>query len=114
MTHAIDASAFADMRSEMGEIFNEVISAYLEYMPEQLSKLAAAIDNKNAETTFSVAHTIKGSSCSIGALGLAKVAEEIELLGRSGTTDDAAPLYAELKICLAEATSFLKQELEGS
>jgi len=115
MTHAaMDASAFAEMRSEMGEIFGEVARTYMEYMPEQLVKLGVAIDSANTEETFNIAHTIKSSSSSIGALGLAKTAEEIELLGRNGTTEGAAPLYAELKIRLADVISFLKQELANS
>lgn len=108
----MDMRAYNEMKSVMGDVLKELIETFLEYMPGQLDDLNNAIDKNDAELVFSVAHRIKSSSNSIGALGLAETAETLELIGRAGNTDGASSHLSTLSEQLTEVSAFLKKELE--
>lgn len=108
---AIDMRAYNEMKGVMGEVLFELIETFLDYMPGQLVDLNNAISNDDAELVFSIAHRLKSSSNSIGALGMAETAETIELIGRAGKTDGCDAHFSMLNEQLAEVMAFLKQEL---
>ncbi len=107
----IDAATFAEIKALMGDTFNDVISLTLGALPQQLELLEQAINNKDAEQIFNVAHRIKSSSGTIGALGLAKNTEQIELIGRSGSADIPTALLQTLHSSIQEIIHQLKKEL---
>ena len=107
---AVDQAAYAAMKTTMGEIFTSVIDAFLDYVPTQMAGLDAAIQQADCETIFNCAHSIKSSSSSIGALGLASTAEQIEQLGRKGISAGTEQLYQLLQQQFSEAAEFLKAE----
>lgn len=108
---AIDAATFAEIKALMGDTFNDVLRLTLEALPQQLELLEQAINNKDAEQIFNVAHRIKSSSGTIGALGLAKNTEQIELIGRSGSADIPPALLQALHSSIQEIMYQLKKEL---
>jgi len=109
----MDMRAYKEMKGVMGDVLKELIETFIDYMPGQLNDLNNAIDTNDADQVFSIAHRIKSSSNSIGALGLAETAEAIELIGRAGKTDGANSHFSTLSEQLAEVNVFLKQELEA-
>ena len=111
--NAMDMRAYKEMKSVMGEVLKELIETFIDYMPEQLDDLNNAIEKENAELVFGIAHRIKSSSNSIGALGLAETAETIELIGRAGKTEGALEHFSILGKQLTEVITFLKQELKA-
>ena len=108
---AIDMRAYNEVKGVMGDILKELIETLLDYMPGQLEDLNNAISSDDAEQVFSIAHRIKSSCNSIGALGLAEIAEAIELIGRAGKTEGADTHFSKLGEQMVEATDFLKREL---
>jgi len=108
----MDLAAYAAMKNTMGEIFNEVIAAFLDYVPKQIDKLDTAIQQADCENMFASAHAIKSSCSSIGALGVASTAEQIEKLGRSNTSTGADQHYQILLQQFSDAVEFLKQDSE--
>jgi len=110
---AMDASAFAEVKALLGDSFKEVLSITLETLPQQLTLLEQAIKQNNAENIFSVAHRIKSSSGTMGALGLAQKAETIELVARAGSADISEQAHQALQTSSAEVITILKQELSG-
>lgn len=110
---AMDMRAYKEMKGVMGEVLKELIETFIDYMPGQLDDLNNAIEKGNAELVFGIAHRIKSSSNSIGALGLAETAEAIELIGRAGKTEGALKHFSMLSEQLTEATTFLKQEIKS-
>jgi len=110
---AMDMRAYKEMKGVMGEVLKELIETFIEYMPGQLEDLKNAIEKHDTELVFGIAHRVKSSSNSIGALGLAETAETIELLGRAGKADGALEHFSVLGEQLAEATTFLEQELKS-
>lgn len=105
--------AYAEVKNIMGEVLKELIETFVDYMPTQLDDLKKAIDNKDASLIFGIAHRIKSSCNSLGALGPAETAQIIELLGRDNTTDTADQHFSELTLQVNKAIEFLKKELEG-
>ena len=70
-----------------------------------------AIKNQDTDILFNIAHKMKSTCGSIGAFGLAEKAEAIELIGRSGSTQDANEAFTELQSSLEEVLSILKKEI---
>ncbi len=110
---AMDMRAYKEMKGVMGEVLKELIETFIEYMPGQLDDLKNAIENSDTELMFGIAHRVKSSSNSIGALGLAETAETIELLGRAGKTDGSLEHFSVLAEQLTEVTTFLEKELKS-
>jgi HPt (histidine-containing phosphotransfer) domain-containing protein len=110
---AMDMRAYKEMKGVMGEVLKELIETFIDYMPGQLDDLNDAINKGDADLVFGIAHRIKSSSNSIGALGLAETAETIELIGRSGKTKGTDTHFTMLNDQLNEVMTFLKQELES-
>ena len=109
----MDMRAYAEVKSIMGEVLKELIETFIDYMPSQLDDLNKAIENKDASLMFGIAHRIKSSCNSLGALGPAETAETIELLGRENSTEKADEYFSDLTIQVNRAIDFLKKELEG-
>ncbi len=112
MEQAIKMEALDELRSLMGDSLDEVLQTFIDYLPGQIDELSKAIINDDAESVFNTAHRMKSSSSSIGALGLAHTAEQIELIGRSGTTDGTAELLEKLKGLYADAETLLREQLK--
>ena len=112
MEEAINSEALDELRSLMGESLNEVLQTFIDYVPDQINELSTAVFNNDADGVFNLAHKMKSSSSSIGALGLAHTAEQIELIGRGGSTEGAAELLEQLKGMYSDAEVLLREELK--
>jgi two-component system sensor histidine kinase/response regulator len=112
MEEAINSEALDELRSLMGESLDEVLQTFIDYVPDQINELSKAVFNNDADGVFNLAHKMKSSSSSIGALGLAHTAEQIELIGRAGSTEGAAELLEQLKGMYSDAEDILREELK--
>lgn len=110
---ALDLRAYQEMKEIMEEVLPELLTTFIEYMPGQLNDLNQAIDDNNPDLLFGIAHRMKSSCNSLGVLGLAKIAESIEMLGRAGSTEGAREKSAELEAQLTEVMDFFKEELRA-
>lgn len=110
----MDMEAYAELKAILGDTLKEVILMYLETMPEMLDALNAQIQNKDANQVFEIAHRIKSSSSSIGAMGVANAAEIIEQTGREGSTEMTSTHLEELKQRYDDTTPFLSHEIRAS
>jgi HPt (histidine-containing phosphotransfer) domain-containing protein len=97
----IDPAAIANLRDlspdDGQEFLRELIGVYLEDTPLRLVELEQAMARQDALTLSKAAHTIKGSSSNFGATRLSKLAQEIELQGKSGNLAATAPLCVRLR-----------------
>ena len=106
---AINMDAYEAIKGVMGEIFSDVITTFLDYIPGQISKLGDAIEREDSTEIFHLAHSIKSSCGSIGALGLAETAATIEQLGRNSDTADVPRHFEKLQEQFQSAAEFLQQ-----
>lgn len=109
----IDINAYSEMKEIMEEVLPELLKTFLDYMPGQLNDLNNAVNDNNPDLLFGIAHRMKSSSNSLGALGLAKVCESIEMLGRAGSIEGASELSSQLKEALDEVLKFFEEELKS-
>jgi len=80
------------------EFLIELAPMFLESAPKHLSSLYRAVSQGDSDMLFKAAHTLKGSSASIGAIPLSKLSKQVEQVGRDGSLADVVP-----KIKLLEA-----------
>ena len=87
----MDPAALAKLRAR--EIYRKrnlvkrVVSLYLEQTPKLLDELKTAIRNSDVEAQAGIAHTVKSSSMTVGAMALAKICREIEEKSRDGAVE---------------------------
>jgi len=112
MEQAIKMEALDELRSLMGDSLDEVLQTFIDYVPGQIDELSKAIINDDAESVFNTAHRMKSSSSSIGALGLAHTAEQIELIGRAGSTEGTTELLEKLRDLYVDAETLLREQLK--
>jgi HPt (histidine-containing phosphotransfer) domain-containing protein len=109
----VNAAAFAELLDTVGgdrEFLAELVDTYLGDSPGLFAELRAAIAADDAATARRAAHTLKSTSASFGAEGLAAQCREIEasagagnLVGLDEQVELAAASYAEVEVALRAA-----------
>jgi HPt (histidine-containing phosphotransfer) domain-containing protein len=84
------------------ELFNEIIGVFREEAAGLVSAMGAAIANGDAEGVETTAHALKGSSLTISALKIARLAHILESMGRDRDLDAAEKVFACVKAGLTE------------
>ena len=79
-----------------GGVFARFARTFLEAVPITLEGLRTAVQEGDVASITTAAHALKGASLNVGAEAMASVSLELEELGRSGTSEGAAPLAAKL------------------
>ena len=111
----IDDAAFAELLETVGddrEFLAELVDTYLSDSPGLFAELRAAIAAGDATTARRAAHTLKSTSASFGANGLAAQCREIEavaaagqLVGLDELVERAATSYAQVETALRRAVT---------
>ncbi|MDY7022100.1 MAG: Hpt domain-containing protein [Cyanobacteriota bacterium] len=90
---AIDQSVierFHELFEERADDFiQNMVHVFLEESPKRLVNLATAIATDDVKKMTLEAHTLNGSCGTLGAFQMAKLCQEIEVLGRNQTTEGA-------------------------
>jgi HPt (histidine-containing phosphotransfer) domain-containing protein len=81
----LDALRFLD--ADGTNYLGELIELYLRQSPELLAAIRSAVTRDDPPALQKSAHTLKGSSASLGATKLAAYLKELEMIGRAGSTD---------------------------
>jgi CheY-like chemotaxis protein len=96
----IDWSMLDDLRALQAEgeadFALEMVSLYLENAPQLMATIQQAITNGNAPVLQRSAHTLKGSSASLGAQRMATLCAGLEKLGREGSVEGGNDQLAEV------------------
>ena len=109
----LDLRAYTEMKEIMEEVLPELLKTFIDYMPGLLNDLNKAIAENEPEQLFGISHRMKSSCNSLGALGLARTCESIEMIGRAGNTEGTSELSGQLKEELAEVLEFFEEELKA-
>jgi CheY-like chemotaxis protein len=94
----LDQAALKRLEKSMGKdtaYVAEIIDAFLEDTPRLLMDLRLALEQKQAESLRRAAHTLKGSSASLGAMTLASLCQDLEALGKAGSMAEVAERIAQ-------------------
>jgi two-component system, sensor histidine kinase and response regulator len=89
----IDQAIYNDLKDVMGADFIvELIDTFNIETEGLINQLRGALDAGDAASFGRLAHSIKSSSASLGALAFSQQARDLEMLGKSGSLDGAEPL----------------------
>jgi len=95
---AIDQAAFDALFASVGEeaaFVSELIETYLGEAPELLAALDQAIAAGDAGVARRLAHTLKSTSASLGALHLSELSGAVEKRTATSDAGDTLALHAE-------------------
>jgi HPt (histidine-containing phosphotransfer) domain-containing protein len=88
----IDLGTINELRDLMGtEFVAEIIDTYNLETGELINGLHQALAAWDAATFGRLAHSIKSSSASLGALAFSEQARELEIMGKANDLSDAGP-----------------------
>jgi PAS domain S-box-containing protein len=94
-------------------ILDKLLSTYIRDTPRLIDSLTSSIEDGAPEAMSGAAHSLKGSSLTIGATRLGEYARQLEDLGREGAVDGAAEILERLKQEFERVKSDARPLLEG-
>lgn len=77
------------LHEAIGDGINHIISIYVDDMPNSLQVMRQALAKQEYETIGRTAHSLKSSSGNLGATQLVTLSLELEMLIKSGCTQEA-------------------------
>ncbi len=90
---------------------SRIIGHFLADTPTRLTTLGAACRKGRAEDVQRIAHSLKGSASNLGALGLARMCDQVVLAARDGL-ETVPALLAELELEFQRVRGELEQDLK--
>jgi HPt (histidine-containing phosphotransfer) domain-containing protein len=73
-------------------LFNQMFASFLSDSTERISILRSAANTVDAERLKATAHAMKGASANVGAMNMAEIARQLEILGRTSSVTGAIAL----------------------
>ena len=95
------------------DLVEKVVSLYLADAPETIAALGDALERRDAGEISRKAHKLKSSSANIGALQLASLLAQAELLGREGRLEDMEGIAGRIREEYAAVNNALEAILAG-
>jgi HPt (histidine-containing phosphotransfer) domain-containing protein len=93
----IDRETYDQLKSMAGEDFiGELIDAYLDDSPQLITAMRESLKSSDADVFRRSAHSLKSNSASLGAINLAALARELEMMGKAGDLTGAQPVLDQL------------------
>jgi HPt (histidine-containing phosphotransfer) domain-containing protein len=87
-----DRASLMDRLLEDDDLVRELVEAFLDDTPVQVSALEAAFAAGDILQTERLAHRIKGAAANLSACRLQQVAHALELIARAGNREEAGQL----------------------
>lgn len=114
---AIDRSVLEEIRllqrKGAPDLLEKVITIYLADAPNTLKTIGDAVQGKDAREIYQAAHKLKSSSASVGALHLASLLAEAELLGREDRLEGVEDVLTQIREEYEAVKNALEAELGG-
>lgn len=107
----LDEAVIAELREVLEDEFAELLQHFLSELPIQFERLQTAIDRGDAGELYRVAHQLKSSCGSIGAMRLAELVRRLERAGRENALGDATALLDRTRAVGAETATGLNVHL---
>jgi CheY-like chemotaxis protein len=95
-----------------GGVFARFAHTFLDAVPVTLQEIQGAVGRTDASALANSAHALKGVCLNLGAESMAAVSRELEMLGKSGTTEGADSLLTKLDELYLDVKAELAERLE--
>jgi len=108
----VDPAAIECLREQVGsgDALERFVALFKAHTPTKLAQLHEAVEEGNEEAVRQIAHSLKGSAASLGAVRMAAVCRELE----SASPAQALGLTATLEIAFADTIAALEKETVAS
>jgi two-component system, sensor histidine kinase and response regulator len=97
----IDRSALDAIRTidpVMGyELVGEILAVYFEASPKLIQQMQEGLEAGDAAKVKMAAHTLKSSSAALGAMALADLCKEAEVVARAGRLDSMTHMFGQIR-----------------
>ena len=103
---SVDSSILEELRHAVGDALEEIIDSYLCDTSRQIETARGALGQDDANSVREIAHQLKSSSASVGAVKLSDLMQRIDAIGASGRVDGSAPLLAEAADNLGQVQAY--------
>ena len=106
----IDRTTFNDLKDQLGADFViELIDTYNLETGQVIEQLHRPLAEQDAPAFGRLAHSIKSSSASLGALVFSQQARELELLGKANDLAGVGPKLEQLETAFLRVKSCLEE-----
>jgi histidine phosphotransfer protein HptB len=106
----IDQTIFEELKQMSGgDFINELIDTFLDDAPKMIAEIRSALQAKDADTFRRAAHSMKSNANTFGAIQLAAIAKELEMIGKENRLADSGDKLRALE----EAYASVREELKG-
>jgi HPt (histidine-containing phosphotransfer) domain-containing protein len=109
----IDREYLLEISGGDAEFERDLIATFIEAAPALLESYASAVSQGDSVTARHAAHTLKGSSRSIGATIFAKVCEEAERAARTEDIETCRTLQPQIEESFAMLKAYRDEVLEN-
>jgi signal transduction histidine kinase/CheY-like chemotaxis protein/HPt (histidine-containing phosphotransfer) domain-containing protein len=82
------------------ELARHLAGDFIESLPEQLSTLASAIDQSDAQAARLAAHAIKGAAANLGCESVRDFASKVETMSQNGSLEPASEVMRQFAVVL--------------
>ena len=90
---ALEPSTLANLREIGGDEFvDEINDEFINEADSYIHRLHGAVASEDAAALMHTAHTLKGSSCNVGAREITSLCSTLQEIGKRGTVEGAAHL----------------------
>ncbi|MGE3319270.1 MAG: Hpt domain-containing protein [Candidatus Berkiella sp.] len=93
----IDMTQINNLKELFNDGFEPFLVTFYEDYEKKEQELATAIKGKQIDDVAKIAHSLKGSSLNMGALGLAKLCQKIETASKNDEETEVNQAFEELK-----------------
>jgi HPt (histidine-containing phosphotransfer) domain-containing protein len=100
-------------RSGVSDLAGKIVRLYLAGSARLVQEIRDAVGRHDAAALREAAHTLRSSSASVGALGLAALCADLEALGRSERVEEASRRLDELAAEHQAVREALTRELDA-
>jgi HPt (histidine-containing phosphotransfer) domain-containing protein len=101
--------ALDDLVGHDSELVASLVDAFLEEASVRLVELRAGVEDGDAILLGRAAHTLKSNALTFGALALADLCQELELVARGGDLASARPLVGSVEVEWAAIVPLLEE-----
>ena len=109
----VDLSGLLENVGGNRALLHELIDIFLDECPRHATSIRQAIAARDAATLRLAAHTLKGALRHFGAEHSASLAQSLEDMGKNGSVDSAAPIFAQLEPELRRVIAHLQASAHG-
>ncbi len=109
-----DLRVRTDLKLLGPKVLGEIIDKFIDNAEQQEAEIRQALERADVEGVKDAAHSLKGSSATVGAVRMAELCKELELGARRGSIEGAGKKLRRLSSELERVRRFFRRQAEST